>query len=61
MPLALSPPLVFTGTLARQARAACQRVRTAFAFLHEAQIFGRDDLGDGETIVHFGELDIAAP
>ena len=46
--------------LARQAGAAFQRVRSALAFLDESQILGRDDLGDGEAIVHFGELDVAA-
>src|ERR1035438_6106936 len=42
--------------LALNAGPAGQGVWAAFAFLHETQIFDSDDLRDGETVVHFGEL-----
>ena len=57
-PFDFSPPLVLIGSVRRQPGAACQRIRPALAFLHESQIFRRDDLGDGEAVVQFGEFDI---
>src|SRR5579862_1706103 len=42
----------------RQRCAALQRVRTSVAFLYESEVLGRDDFGDGEAIVDFGELNV---
>ena len=45
--------------LAPQRRAPCKRVRPALSLFHEPQVFGGDDLGDGEAVVQLGELDLA--
>src|SRR4051812_22518877 len=46
------------GALASQRSVAFSGVWSAAALRNEAEIFGGDDFGDGETVVHFGELDI---
>jgi hypothetical protein len=60
MPFGFQPAARIHRPLAMQARAARQTIRTALALRHEAQVFDRDDLGDGETVVYFGELDVGA-
>ena len=44
--------------LAVDAGLARERVRSAFAFLDEAEVFNRDDFRDREAIVNFRKLDV---
>src|SRR5467141_3396101 len=61
MSLGFQPAAGIDWTLAMQTSFSSQRVWPSFAFLHEAQVFDCQDLGDGETVVYFGELDVVRP
>ena len=57
----LSPPLGLTGLLAAERRASFLDEAPALAAAAEAEVFVVEDLGDGEAVVHLGEVDVVAP
>ena len=58
MALGFQPSAGVDGTRTVQPRAARESIGAAFALRDKTQIFRRQDFGDGEAVMDFGELDI---